>query len=106
MAVQKIPSSSTAKAKSGDKQASPLTVLRKGKRTEDTSWGSVSPQALAAAIEAVTATGALLSFSMTSDGGAMALLVIDNKDKERWYAHTGPEMVIMLEDLTAAYLSM
>jgi hypothetical protein len=106
MAVKNLPSSSTVKAKSGGKPDSPLTLLRKGKRTEDTSWGSVSPQVLASVIEAVTATGALVSFSMTSDGGAMALLVIDDKDKERWYAHTGEEMTIMLGDLTAAYLSM
>jgi hypothetical protein len=106
MAKQIDPSPSTARGKSGSKSESRLTLLRKGKVTEGTSWGSVSPQDLAAAIEAVTASGALISFSMTGDGGAMALLVIDNKEKERWYAHEAPEMSIHLGDLTAMYLDL
>jgi len=106
MAIKNVQSPSTARGASGSKSESRLTLLRKGKKQEDTSWGSVSPQELASAIEAVTATGALVSFSMTSDGGAMALLVIDDKERERWYAHTGEEMAIHLADLTAAYLSM
>ena len=49
------------------------------------SWADVEPKLLASAVAAATGAGAALLFSRTSDGGALALTILDGQTKTKLY---------------------
>ncbi len=61
---------------------------------------AVDPTLLQDAIESVTAAGDLISFTRTSDGGALCITITTNGERLKQYAATDKEMVDLLESLT------
>jgi len=49
------------------------------------SWGAVDGDAIAEAVEAVTARGDAILFSSTSDGGALVVQAFSGNAKPKWY---------------------
>lgn len=62
------------------------------------SLASVDPELLRRFIASVVGTGAAVSISITRDGGAVVLTVLDGKDKHKLYPSDMRELVQALED--------
>lgn len=95
--------SGAASAKDGSKTASKLDRLRKLSGHSEITWEAATPALLAGCVAAVSSQGALVSFSKTSDGGALCVYVKDGTQAERLYAASAEEADAHLEELTKLY---
>ena len=68
-----------------------------GERRKDELWGAVDAQLLREFIELVTARGDGLAIARTSDGGAMSLTILHDKQRLRLYSHSTADMEADLE---------
>lgn len=91
--------SGTAKSAGGKRTSSPLTGLNQRKRSRSVTWGDVDPKTLVNVIESATEDGALISFSKTSDGGAIRMFIKLDRESANFYASTTNEMDEQLSDL-------
>lgn len=62
------------------------------------SLSSVDPELLRRFVAVIVATGAAVSFSITRDGGAVVLTVLDGKDKHKLYPSDMRELAQAFED--------
>lgn len=90
MANRKRGSQSTAVGDPGRNSTSRLSNVRKRKGNGSPGWDDFDHSLLAQTIERVTRSGALISFSRSSDGGAASLYIKDGDEEDKsYFAHEG-----------------
>lgn len=72
----------------------------KARNTDPISWSSCDARVLQAAVAAVTEDGAALLFSKTSDGGALALQILDGTSKYKHYLADSVALDDLLRELS------
>lgn len=95
--------SSSSDASSADSMSSGLQRLRSKKQSSRVTWSDVSADLIAQVLDVCSSSGALISFSRTSDGGALHVYVKEDRDSENWYAADAEKLREILEELFAAY---
>lgn len=80
-----------------------LSALRAKRRHSGMSWSDCEPVKLQEMITAATEFGCLVSFSKTSDGGAVCLFVKEQSEKENFYAANEDELAELIEHIHGAY---
>lgn len=103
MGQVKNTSSSKSPAKHGDSTPSRLAQRRAKASRGRVTWADVDPARLQTMIDRITQTGALVSFSRTSDGGALHLRVLDGNDGAKEYATTAQEADDLIEEFVDLY---
>ena len=66
---------------------------------QDVDFSQVEAESVKAAIHAVISDGDAISFSLTSDGGALAVTVLSGGERHKAYAHKISEIEDLLEAL-------
>lgn len=69
------------------------------------SWGDVSPQVVASAVDALTSVGDAVMFGLTSDATAYVVQLFTEGERPRWYPATPEaceELLGMLADAARA----
>lgn len=89
--------------KDGSLDSNPLSELKRRRRFSGITWGDATPSVLVQTIEAVSQSGALISFSKTMDGGAVAIYIKDGTASERFYAGDADELAELLEHIHSSY---
>lgn len=87
----------------GKPTSSPLTGLSERKRSRSITWQEADVKTLLNVIEMVTESGGLVSFSKTSDGGAIRMFIKQDRDSANFYASTADEIDEQLADLERRY---
>lgn len=72
--------------------AARLAARKKQQSRYGITWQDAHDAKLSQAISSVVDTGSLISFSRTSDGGALVLTILDGTDKTPYYVTTGEEV--------------
>lgn len=96
-------SSSTSTGSSGDSTSSRLQSRAARNARRKIEWSDCDMELLQRAIATTTATGALISFSKTSDGGALHLRVMDGQDEAKEYASSPEDANALLEEFAQLY---
>lgn len=85
--------------------AAKYQAMKDRARGDSLSWGDASPQDLMAAIVAVTGDGAAVLFSKTSDGGALVVRVLVDKESIPYYPSNASELAATLKEIFEAATS-
>lgn len=91
--------SGTRKGAGGKPTSSPLSGIGQQRRSNSATWGDADPKTLINVLESATEMGALVSFSKTSDGGAMRLYIKMDRDTANFYGSSSDEIDAILSDL-------
>ena len=93
--------SRTKKASGKPKRS--LDALRKNKGKGKHEWAYVQADALHALIGRVIKAGDAISFSQTSDGGAVVVTLMVERDREKFYATSSDELNMTLGEIYEFY---
>jgi hypothetical protein len=78
----------------------PLDGLRDGTRQISTSLWETAPTSIARLVQTAVGSGALISFGMTNDGGALCVFVKMDERKVRLYASSCDEFEQLCDVIT------
>jgi hypothetical protein len=98
--------SSASKDAGIDRPSSPLKSLGAKKKKGQVTFGDGSPQKIQEMIWRIVDQGGLVSFSKTSDGGALVLYVKDGLDEYKEYAADEDTLDEHLTNLIEAYVQL
>lgn len=88
-----------------DNAAAKYQKMKDKAKGQGVSWADASQQDLMAVIVAVTADGAAVLFSRTSDGGALVVRVLVDKESIPYYPSSASEIHDALKDILLAATS-
>lgn len=77
-----------------------LAGLKASMRRQGVTWQDTDPNQLMRLVAAIVEEGSLVSFSKTSDGGALVLTVLTNKVPERFYAANADELEALVTSIS------
>lgn len=84
----------------------PLATLKSGRSQQSITWNDAEPQRLLEVVGAISEAGGLVSFSKTSDGGAVCLYVKWRAESEKFYAASVLELSDLLEEVQRAFAEL
>lgn len=95
---------SNSKAGKSASTSSSRLASRQDRRTKGgVTWHEADPAKIQQLVGLVTENGALVSFSMTSDGGALVVFIKDGADSAKEYAASPEQADYVLDDLIDTY---
>lgn len=103
MASKATGSRSTTANAGGAPSNSRLSSLKGKSKKGHTGWDDCSPQLLQEVIARTVRQGALISFSQTTDGGALVLYVKDGIEELKEYPASPDELTELLEGIHETY---
>jgi hypothetical protein len=96
------PSGAPGASESSD-SSSRFSARKTSNRQRESIFTDAIGERLTNLIDIVTGEGDLISFSRTSDGGAVCIHVLSGKESEKWYATDEAELGANLGDIFGYY---
>lgn len=96
MSTKQGPTSASNAATSGGLAARLASLKDSGKQQRAT-WSSAPAELMLEVISDLVEEGCLVSFSRTSDGGALVFAIMSDGERQRFYASSEQELDVLLE---------